>query len=85
MMVTSGFLSICRYISVNHKRVVWDVNIGDVSVNFPWRNTASEYSNLVTPLYYQTKYILCPILFDNISGLISFTVKGKGMQSFLAL
>lgn len=62
MMVTSGFLSICRYISVNNKKVVWDVTILDVSVNFPWRNTASEYSNLVTSLYYQTKYIVYNIV-----------------------
>jgi len=75
MMATFGFLSICRYISVNHKKLVWDVTIVDVSVNFPWRNTASEYSNLVTSLYYQTKYVLCPILLDEISGLISLTVK----------
>ncbi|KAG4977288.1 hypothetical protein JHK84_036989 [Glycine max] len=40
-------LSKAEYISVNHKKVVWDVSIVDVSVNFPWRSTASEYSNLV--------------------------------------
>ncbi|KAK8472891.1 hypothetical protein PHAVU_002G234304 [Phaseolus vulgaris] len=40
-------LSKAEYISVNHNKVVWDVTIGDVSVYFPWRNTTSEYSNLV--------------------------------------
>ncbi|KAK7315042.1 hypothetical protein VNO77_33574 [Canavalia gladiata] len=40
-------LSKAEYIFVNHKKVLWDVTIVDVSVSFPWRNAASVYSNLV--------------------------------------
>ncbi|XP_022639322.1 uncharacterized protein LOC106768127 isoform X4 [Vigna radiata var. radiata] len=60
-------LSKAEYISVNNKKVVWDVTILDVSVNFPWRNTASEYSNLVM----KSK----SICFKSTNGLVSFSSK----------
>ncbi|XP_057415336.1 uncharacterized protein LOC130710179 isoform X3 [Lotus japonicus] len=40
-------LSKVEYVSLNHKNLMLDFTIFDISVNFPWRNTASEYSNLV--------------------------------------
>ncbi|XP_027919445.1 uncharacterized protein LOC114177994 isoform X3 [Vigna unguiculata] len=60
-------LSKAEYISVNHKKLVWDVTIVDVSVNFPWRNTASEYSNLVM----KSK----SICFKSTNGVESFSSK----------
>ncbi|BAT73681.1 hypothetical protein VIGAN_01119500 [Vigna angularis var. angularis] len=60
-------LSKAEYISVNNKKVVWDVTILDVSVNFPWRNTASEYSNLVM----KSK----SICFKSTNGLVSCSSK----------
>jgi len=51
-VVTCGFHLIGRYVGVNHGRVMWDVSIFDISVNFPWRNTASECSNTVTTLVF---------------------------------
>ncbi|TKY59210.1 putative vacuolar protein sorting-associated protein 13A [Spatholobus suberectus] len=60
-------LSKAEYISVNHKKVVWDVTVVDVSVNFPWSNTASEYSNLV-----MKSRSLC---FKSTNGLESFFSK----------
>nr|KYP76317.1 Putative vacuolar protein sorting-associated protein 13A [Cajanus cajan] len=60
-------LSKAEYISVNHKKVVWDVTIVDVSVSFPWTNTASEYSNLV-----MKSRSLC---FKSTNGLESFSSK----------
>ncbi|XP_027186874.1 uncharacterized protein [Cicer arietinum] len=44
---TTRLLSKAEYVGVNHGRVVWDVSVFGVSVNFPWRNTASECSNMV--------------------------------------
>ncbi|XP_024632124.1 uncharacterized protein [Medicago truncatula] len=44
---TTRLLSKAEYVGVNHGRVMWDVSIFDISVNFPWRNTASECSNMV--------------------------------------
>ncbi|CAJ1948628.1 unnamed protein product [Sphenostylis stenocarpa] len=41
-------LSKAKYISGNNKNVMWNVTIVNVSVIFPWRNSASEYSNLIT-------------------------------------
>ncbi|XP_027357140.1 uncharacterized protein LOC113866515 [Abrus precatorius] len=72
-------LSKAEYIFLNRKSVMWDVTIADVSVNFPWRNAASLYSNLV-----MQSRSLC---FKTTIGLESFSSKvGKqpySMESFL--
>ncbi|PNY07700.1 vacuolar sorting-associated protein [Trifolium pratense] len=44
---TTRLLSKAEYVGVNHDRVMWDVSVFDISVIFPWRNTASEWSKLV--------------------------------------
>ncbi|MCH81348.1 vacuolar protein sorting-associated protein, partial [Trifolium medium] len=44
---TTRLLSKAEYVGVNHERVMWDVSVFDISVIFPWRNTASEWSNMV--------------------------------------
>lgn len=79
IVVTSGFHPICRYACVNHDKVMWDVSIFDVSVNFPWRNTASEYSNLVTPLYFQTIYCISVHYYLRPQWANYFIVKWKVM------
>ncbi|CAJ2666738.1 unnamed protein product [Trifolium pratense] len=44
---TTRLLSKAEYVGVNHERVMWDVSVFDISVIFPWRNTASEWSKMV--------------------------------------
>ncbi|XP_061363844.1 uncharacterized protein LOC133307357 isoform X2 [Gastrolobium bilobum] len=60
-------LSKAEYVFVNHKKVMWDVTIFDVSINLPWRNTTSEYNNMV-----MKSRSLC---FKSITGLESFSSK----------
>ncbi|KAK7274520.1 hypothetical protein RIF29_15613 [Crotalaria pallida] len=40
-------LSKAEYIFADNKKVIWDITIFDVAINLPWRNTTSEYCNLV--------------------------------------
>ncbi|XP_058779187.1 uncharacterized protein LOC131653133 isoform X2 [Vicia villosa] len=44
---TTRLLSKAEYVGVNHERVMWDVSVFDISVIFPWKNTASECGNMV--------------------------------------
>ncbi|KAL2321117.1 hypothetical protein Fmac_030086 [Flemingia macrophylla] len=65
-------LSKAEYISVNHKKVVWDVSIIDVSVSFPWRNTASEYSNLITIVNFDQSQKVSILEKFDVSLLLAF-------------
>ncbi|KAF1899682.1 hypothetical protein Lal_00019812 [Lupinus albus] len=40
-------LSKAEYVFADNKKVMWDITIFDVVINLPWRNSASEYCNLV--------------------------------------
>jgi hypothetical protein len=42
---------------------MWDVSVFDISVIFPWRNAASEWSNMVIPYIFNVN-----VYYINYSG-----------------
>lgn len=54
---------------------MWDITIFDVAIILPWRNTASDYCNLVTPIFPNYMLDCYPYLLDDLNGQISFTAK----------